>query len=351
MAPSKLDRSLTGGLSSKKAGSGEAISGIMTKIEGGMPPLLARLSLGGNFLLVPLLLICLGLVVLAPNFATAGNIENILRLASIYMIIGIGQTFVMTSANIDLSVGSMAALIMALVGTVVLGGYGVTAGIVLALVLGTAMGALNGLIVTKLKIPALLATLGVLVTYRGAVQEYMYGSYHVRFPESLRFLGQGSLFGVPMPVVVAFVVAVLAWLILRYSRFGRHVIAVGSNEQAAKRAGINVDRVKIGVFALQGFLVGLAAILFMGRLNSAHPSFGIGLELHIIAGVVLGGTLLFGGYGTIVGTVLGMALIGVLENGLLLAGAGFFWQQIFLGILIIASVGVQLYFHRRRARS
>jgi ribose/xylose/arabinose/galactoside ABC-type transport system permease subunit len=213
------------------------------------------------------------------------------------------------------------------------------------------MGALNGVIVTKLKIPALLATLGVLVTYRGAVQEYMYGSYHVRFPESLRFLGQGSWLGVPMPVWIALAVAILGFLILRHTRFGRHVIAVGSNEQAAARAGINVDRVKIGVFALQGFLVGVAAILFMGRLNSAHPSFGIGMELHIIAGVVLGGTLLFGGYGTIIGTVLGMILIGVLENGLLLAGAGFFWQQIFLGLLIIASVGTQLYFHRRRARS
>lgn len=315
-----------------------------------VPPFL-RASLGGNFLLLPLILICVALFFLAPNFATGQNIENILRLAAIYAIIGVGQTFVMTSANIDLSVGSMAALIMALVGTVVLGGYGVTAGIVLALILGAAMGAVNGLIVTKLKIPALLATLGVLVTYRGAVQEYMYGSYHVRFPESLRFLGQGSLFGVPMPVWIALVVAILGYLILRHTRFGRHVIAVGSNEQAAARAGINVDRVKIGVFALQGFLVGVAAILFMGRLNSAHPSFGIGMELHIIAGVVLGGTLLFGGYGTIIGTVLGMILIGVLENGLLLAGAGFFWQQIFLGILIIASVGTQLYFHRRRSRS
>ncbi|MGF1627631.1 MAG: ABC transporter permease [Alphaproteobacteria bacterium] len=311
---------------------------------------------GLNFLFVPILVIFVVLSIYAPNFLTAGNIENILRLACIYMVLGVGQTMVMTSANIDLSIGSMSALIMALVGTVVLGdfafllGQNVLAGIVLALVLGTTFGAVNGLIVTKFKVPSLLATLGVLVTYRGIVQEYMYGSYHVRFPESLRFLGQGSVLGIPTPVIVALLVAVAGWLILHRSRFGRHVIAVGSNEQAAIRAGINVDRVKIGVFALQGFLVGLAAILFMGRLNSAHPSFGIGMELHIIAGVVLGGTLLFGGYGTIIGTVLGMTLIGVLENGLLLAGAGFFWQQIFLGLLIIASVGVQLHFHRRRSR-
>lgn len=323
----------------------------MIRLERGLGARALHWSVGGNFLVIPIVLIVVVLAIVAPKFMSPVNIENIVRLAAIYIIIGVGQTFVMTSANIDLSIGSMAALIMALVGTVVLGGYGVPLGIAMALVLGLVFGVLNGVIVTKLKVPALLATLGVLVTYRGIVQEYMYGSYHVRFPESLRFLGQGSLLGVPMPVVVALVVAIAGWLILRYARFGRHVIAVGSNEQAAQRAGINVDRVKIGVFALQGFLVGLAATLFMGRLNSAHPSFGIGLELHIIAGVVLGGTLLFGGYGTILGTVLGMMLIGILENGLLLAGAGFFWQQIFLGMLIIAAVAVQLYFHRKRARA
>lgn len=323
----------------------------MIRLEQGLGARALQWSVGGNFLIVPILIIVVVLALVEPKFVSPVNIENIVRLAAIYIIMGVGQTFVMTSANIDLSIGSMAALIMALIGTVVLGGHGVPLGIAIALILGLAFGVLNGVIVTKLKVPALLATLGVLVTYRGVVQEYMYGSYHVRFPESLRFLGQGSLIGVPMPVVVALAVAIAGWLILRYTRFGRHVIAVGSNEQAAQRAGINVDRVKIGVFALQGFLVGLAAILFMGRLNSAHPSFGIGLELHIIAGVVLGGTLLFGGYGTILGTVLGLMLIGILENGLLLAGAGFFWQQIFLGMLIIAAVAVQLYFHRKRARA
>jgi ribose/xylose/arabinose/galactoside ABC-type transport system permease subunit len=177
----------------------------------------------------------------------------------------------------------------------------------------------------------------------------MYGSYHVRFPDGLKFLGQGNVLGIPMPVIIAAAVAVGGWYMLHYMRFGRHVIAVGGNEEAARRAGINVDRVKIKVFALQGALVGLAAIIFMGRLNSAHPNFGTGMELHIIAGTVLGGTLLFGGYGTIVGTAIGMILIGILENGLLLAGAGFFWQQIFLGALIVISVAVQMHFHRRRS--
>lgn len=301
-----------------------------------------------NFLFIPLVLIVALLSFTSPDFMSTNNINNVTRLAAIYVLLGIGQTFVMTTGNIDLSVGSATALVMALVGTIVLSGMPLYVVIPCALLLGAALGTLNGVLVTKLRIPALLATLGALTAYRGVVQEYMYGSYHVRFPEALRFLGQGSVYGVPMPVIIATVVAGLAYYILNYTRFGRHVIAVGGNEEAARRAGINVDLVKIKVFALQGLMVGLAALLFMGRLNSAHPNFGVGLELHIIAGTVLGGTLLFGGYGTIVGTAIGMVLIGVLENGLLLAGAGFFWQQIFLGILIVVSVAVQMYFHRKR---
>ena len=308
--------------------------------------LLARI----NFLTIPLLLIILVLSIVSPQFLSALNIGNVARLAAIYVLLGVGQTYVMTTGNIDLSIGSMTALIMALVGTYVVGGGSLGIAILYAVALGAAFGALNGVLVTKLRIPSLLATLGALVAYRGIVNEYMYGSYHVRFPDNLRFLGQGEVWGIPTPVIIAAVVAFLGWYMLNFMRFGRHVVAVGGNEEAARRAGINVDFVKIRVFALQGMLAGLAAIVFMGRLNSAHPNFGTGMELHIIAGTVLGGTLLFGGYGTIIGTVIGMILIGVLENGLLLAGAGFYWQQIFLGALIVISVSVQMHFHRKRAQ-
>lgn len=301
-----------------------------------------------NFLVMPLLLITLVLSFVSPQFLSPMNIENVTRLAAIYVILGVGQTYVMTTGNIDLSIGSMTALVMALVGTYVLSGGPLILAVLYALVIGAVFGAINGIMVTKLRIPALLATLGALVTYRGIVNEYMYGSYHVRFPPELRFLGQGKIMGIPTPVIIAAVVALVGWYMLNHMRFGRHVVAVGANEEAARRAGINVDWVKIRVFALQGMLAGLAAIVFMGRLNSAHPNFGVGMELHIIAGTVLGGTLLFGGYGTIIGTVIGMILIGVLENGLLLAGAGFFWQQIFLGVLIVTSVAVQMHFHRKR---
>jgi ribose/xylose/arabinose/galactoside ABC-type transport system permease subunit len=243
----------------------------------------------------------------------------------------------------------MLGLVMAIAGTA-MKWYGVPVplAIVLALFSGAMLGLINGLIVTGLKVPALLATLGTLVAYRGILNQYMYGETASRFPDSVVFLGQGMVGPIPVPVIVAAVTVVLAMLAYRYTRFGRYAVAIGSNEEAAKRAGINVNFWKVSYFTLQGMLCGLAAIVYLGQLNATHPSIGTALELHIIAGTILGGTLLFGGYGSIGGMALGMYLIDVLENGLVLAGAGFFVQQIFLGILLIAAVAAQLAQRRRR---
>jgi ribose transport system permease protein len=254
----------------------------------------------------------------------------------------------MTSRNIDLSVGAMMALIMALTGTVIFDmGIPWWAALALAMTLGMGLGLFNGFVVTVLKVPALLATLGTLVFYRGVVQEYMYGSYHVRFPEDIVYLGQGRIDIIPLPVIIAAGVAIVGWLLLSQTRFGRYTTAIGGNPEAAERAGIRTGRWVVLVFVFQGLLVGLAAVVLMGRLDAAQPTVGTGLELAVIAGVVLGGTSLFGGRGLIGGTILGVLLIGVLENGLLLAGAGFFWQQIMLGLLIIGAVSFQMWRQRR----
>lgn len=307
-----------------------------------------QLSLNVNPLVWALLFLGIALGLASERFLTVDNLVNIARAASVALIVGVGQTIVITSRNIDLSVGSMIALIMALTGSLVLGlDAPLWVALAFALALGAALGLVNGLVITVLKVPALLATLGTLVLFRGLVQEYMYGSYHVRFPPELVFLGQGRIGPIPVPVVIAATVALMGWLLLRHTRFGRYVTAIGGNEEAASLAGIRVARWKILVFTLQGLLVGLAAVVLMGRLDAAQPTVGTGLELAVIAGVVLGGTRLFGGYGLVGGTVLGMLLIGVLENGLLLAGAGFFWQQIMLGLLIIGAVSFQMWRQRR----
>lgn len=304
-----------------------------------------------NLLIVPLIGIVIGLSLFSDVFLTTANFQNILRLAAFFTILGVGQTFVITSGNIDLSIGSMLALVMALVSfNLVAPGLPAIVVVLGAVLFGAAFGTLNGILVTKLKIPSLLATLGGLIAYRGAVQQYMYGGQYTGFPDWIVAIGRGTTGIVPNSVILAAVVVGIGVLLFRYTRFGRYAIAIGSNEEAARRAGIKVDRWKIAIFAFQGATVGLAALVLMGRMNAAHPNMGAMNELHVIAGVVLGGTLLFGGFGTMFGTVLAMILIAVLENGLLLAGAGFYFQQIFLGVLIVVAVAIQMMRVRQRGK-
>jgi rhamnose transport system permease protein len=302
-----------------------------------------------HLLVIPMILFMVIFSLMHERFFTSVNLLNIARAAAMASVIGIGMTFLIASRNIDLSVGSMLGLTMALAGTA-MKWYGVPVpiAILIAIISGGILGLINGLIVTILKVPALLATLGTLVAYRGILNQYMYGETASRFPESIVFLGQGMVGPIPVPVIVAVIAIAIAMFAYRYTRFGRYAVAIGGNEEAAQRAGINVNFWKVNYFVLQGMLCGLAAVIYLGQLNATHPAIGTGLELHIIAGTILGGTLLFGGFGSIGGMALGMYLIGVLENGLVLGGAGFFVQQIFLGMLLVAAVAVQLAQRRRR---
>lgn len=302
-----------------------------------------------HLLVLPLIVFMIVFSMMHERFLTSTNLLNVARAASMYSVIGIGMTFLITSRNIDLSVGSMLGLTMAMAGTA-MRWYGVPVpiAILIALFGGGLLGLINGLAVTVLKVPALLATLGTLVAYRGILNQYMYGETASRFPESIVFLGQGMVGPIPVPVIVAAIAIAIAMYVYKYTRFGRYAVAIGGNEEAAQRAGIKVNFWKVIYFVTQGALCGLAAIIYLGQINATHPAIGTGLELHIIAGTILGGTLLFGGYGSIGGMALGMYLIGVLENGLVLGGAGFFVQQIFLGALLIAAVAAQLAQRRRQ---
>ncbi|MBE0478265.1 ABC transporter permease [Candidatus Aerophobetes bacterium] len=301
-----------------------------------------------NLLVIPLILVIIAMSLLSERFFTQRNMITVMRASSIYIIVGVGQAFLMTSKNIDLSVGSMMGLIMGLVGTFIFFGGSVPLAILYAIGLGLLLGTVNGAIVTKLGVPALLATLGMMVSYRGMVNHYMYGTTVSRFPRQIVYLGQGTVGPIPMPIVIALAVAVLGACLYYFTRFGRYAVAIGGNEEAATLAGIPVKRWKTIFFAFQGLLVGIAALVFLGRLDSTNPGMGTGLELHVIVGVALGGTLLFGGKGSIWGVVLGMFLIAVLTNGLMLAGAGFFIQNILLGILLVGSVALQV--SREKAR-
>lgn len=304
----------------------------------------------------PLLFVIIGLyVVLAlssDRFLAVTNQMNITRQVSVYLIIALGQTFVISSRGIDLSVGSTLGLCAAVIATQISDGLNVWLAIALGLALGTLIGVLNGLIITKLQISPLIGTLGTLVALRGATHLYythLYAHEVVsRLPRDIIFLGQGFVGPVPVPAIIAAAMCVIAWYLFHYTRFGSYTTSVGSNETACGLAGVHVDRQKILIYAFQGACCGLAAAILVGRLNGASPDVGTGYELHIIAAVVLGGTALFGGIGTIWGTVLGILTIGVLENGMVLIGADFHLQRVLIGILLIVAVAYQGWRRRRQ---
>lgn len=299
----------------------------------------------------PLVFVILALYVLlaigSDRFLAVGNQMNITRQAAVFLIIAVGQTFVISSRGIDLSVGSAVGFVGCVMATVIDVGVPVPLAILVAVAVGTGIGAINGLVITKLNVNPLIATLGMLVTLRGLTHLYMGSNTVTRLPESLKFLGQGFVGPVPVAALIAVGVAVLGWWLLNHTRFGRYAISIGSNEPAVGLVGIHVDRQKVLIYMFQGACVGIAAAVLVGRLNAASPALGLNYELHIIAGVVLGGTALYGGVGTIWGTVLGILTIGIVENGMVLIGADFHVQRVLIGMLLVAAVAYQGFRHRR----
>lgn len=310
-----------------------------------LPRLIAQI----NPMIFAFIIIFIGLALISDRFLVERNQMNITRQVAVYLVIAIGQTFVITSRGIDLSVGSTLGLTACVMGVLInINGWPVWAGISAAVLLGAFIGLINGVVITKLNVPPLIATLGALVAIRGLTHLYMQADVVVRMPEALVFIGQGFVGPIPMPAIIAFGLTGIAWWLFNYTKFGQYMTAIGSNESACRLTGIHVDRWKIGAYVFQGAMVGIAAALIVGRLNGANPQIGLNYELHVIAAVVLGGTALFGGYGTIIGTLFGILTLGVLENGTVLVGADFHVQRVIIGVLLVAAVAYQGWRYRRR---
>ena len=302
-----------------------------------------------NPLLYALIVLFLAVTLLSDRFLTFTNQMNITRQAAVFLIIAVGQTFVISSRGIDLSVGSIVGMTGCVMATMLLAGVPVVFALAAGIGLGALVGLINGLVITRLDVNPLIATLGMLVALRGATHLYMSGDVVVRMPSEIRFLGQGDLLGVPMPAIIALVVALIGYWLLFHTRFGRYTPSIGSNEGAVELVGIPVRRQKVWIYVLQGVCCAIGAAVLIGRLNGASTDLGLNYELHIIAGVVLGGTALYGGVGTVVGTVLGIMTIGVLENGMVLVGADFHVQRVLIGVLLVSAVAYQGYRRRRQA--
>ncbi len=299
-----------------------------------------------------LLLLVVAFALLEPRFLHPLNLFNILRQVSIAGLIAIGMTFVILTAGIDLSVGSLLALAGLVGAYVATGGLddrfavgaGVAAGnpallaMAAAIAVGLAGGMLQGLVVTRLKVPPFVVTLGGLTAFRGAALLFSGGGPISGFAPDYTWWGQGRIGPVPVPVIIFLTAAVVAHVVLKYTRFGLHIYATGGNRDAANLNGVPTRRVTVLAYVIIGFFCGLSGFLLSARLSSAEAVAGIGLELTVIAAVVIGGTSLFGGLGGVFGTVVGALLIGVLTNGLVLLGVSSFIQQIVIGVILVAAV-------------
>lgn len=290
--------------------------------------------------LLGLLLIVIIVTILNPSFATASNILNVLRQVSISALIAFGMTFIILTGGIDLSVGSTLALTGAVAASMLASGMDPILTMFVALLLGTILGAINGIIIAKGKVAPFIATLATMTIYRGLTLVYTEGRPISGLGDSISFqmLGKGYFFGIPVPVVTTALAFAVLYFILHKTTFGRRVYAVGGNEDASRLSGINVDRIKIAVYSLTGTLAALSALILTSRLNSAQPTAGTSYELDAIAAVVLGGTSLTGGRGWIFGTLVGALIIGVLNNGLNLIGVSSFFQQVVKGAVILIAV-------------
>lgn len=284
------------------------------------------------------LVLGLGLTLLSDNFLTVSNLLNVLRQVSINAIIACGMTMVILTAGIDLSVGSVLALGSAITAGLSAGGTNPLLAILAGLGVGALVGFVNGAMVTKGAVPAFVATLGTMAIARGLTLVYTGGRPITGLPSAIQFIGTGYLGPIPVPIVIMAIVAVLVYIFLRHTPYGRYLYAVGSNPEAARFAGIPVNRVLRIAYVLTGILSVLAGMILIGRLNSAQPMAGQSFEMDAIAAVVLGGTSLAGGQGGVAGTLVGALIIGILENGLNLLKVPSFWQQVAKGAVILGAV-------------
>jgi ribose transport system permease protein len=305
----------------------------------GRPAWAESLLSGIGPLLAALIVLCIVLSFATDKFLSTSNLLNVLVQMSIVGIAAVGGTFVIITSGIDLSVGSNVAL-SGMVAAYTMKEFGASAivGLLVALVVGALVGAINGISITALRLTPFIATLAVLAMGRGLTQQVSQGQTIFGFPPAFTFLGNGRIAGIQAPVVLTIVVFLIGWFVLTRTTFGQQVYAVGGNREAARLAGIPVKRVIFSVYILAGLCAGLSAIVLAGRLNSALSSSATGLELQVIAAVVIGGTSLFGGRGSLVGTFIGALLIGVINNGLTLLNVNPFWTQFIQGVVIFVAV-------------
>jgi ribose transport system permease protein len=300
------------------------------------------------FPLFGLVAVCLVMVVTTENFLSGDNFLNIARQVSINAIIAVGMTCVILSGGIDLCVGAVMALSGTLMAGMMVAGVAPWAAIALGLGVGLAFGLFNGFFVAYAGMPPIIVTLATMGIARGLALIYTGGYPIDGLPESFAFFGRGTVFGLQTPVAIMLLVFALAYLLLDHTPVGRYIYAIGGNEEAARLSGVRVARYKLLIYALSGFACAVAGLVLGSRLMSGQPNAGVAFEMDAIAAVVMGGTSISGGRGSIVGTLIGALMLGVLNNGLNMMGVSPYVQNIIKGLIILFAIFISRERRKRR---
>ena len=289
-------------------------------------------------IVIPLLILCIFTTILNPNFLSKSNIADTLNYVSLDFIIAVGMTFTIISGGMDLSVGSTVALGGYITGLSLVNGLPVFLSVLLGLLTGAVIGLMNGLIIVTFRIPPFITTLGMMYIVKGVVNVLSEGRPLFPFPDSFNAIAQTRWGGFPVPIFIAFVLLLVSSFILRNTSFGRSVMAVGGNEGAANTSGIDVNKVKVLTYVITAVLAAFSGILLASKSGTATPGAGDGYEMNIIAAVIIGGTSLSGGSGSIISSAIGCALIKVMNNAMVILAIDTYWQNIVIGVIIIVAV-------------
>ena len=288
--------------------------------------------------LAVLVLMCGVFATLTDRFLTVSNFQNVMRNAAPVIIASCGMTTVMIARGLDLSVGSVLAASSVIAGSLAVAGVPLYLAFLLAVLFGAAVGAVNGVIIAGLAVSPIIVTLGMLNIARGAAYLISPSAILVGLPSGWSFLGTAKVLGLPMPIVIAGIVVAVFYVMTSYTTFGKRIYAIGGNEEAARLSGINIKRTLLWLYVMCGMTAALAGVVLSSRVGSGDPNIGVGFELQVIAAIIIGGTSLSGGEGRILGTVIGALIIGVLANGLNLAGVEPFWQFVAQGLVLIVAI-------------
>ncbi|HTZ50489.1 MAG TPA: ABC transporter permease [Spirochaetia bacterium] len=293
--------------------------------------------------LIPLVVIFILSAMSNPAFITIPNLLDMLRATSYVFIVAVGMTFILCGRGLDLSVGSQVGMTGVVLGALMIWWRIPTAfAIPIALLAGAVAGAVNGFFITVLRIPPFIATLATYYSYRGILNGVTKGTPITPMPADFKFLGQGFFLGIAYVIWFIVILVVVATFVLRKTKYGRYTLAMGGNPQSTRLAGIAIDRLSFSLYVVMGVLCAIAGIFFTSRFTSAQPTTGVGMELQVIAACIIGGVSLFGGVGSIAGTLIGSLFLVVLNNGMIMAHISGYWQQAVIGAIIIVAVVIDL---------